>query len=238
MSQEKPKPLIERMLEANPGAKLLSDVSEEEYRLLQQRRWRAITDDQWHHLQSLSGLSDQDRQDVENDITLYRNNRDERRADPMLTPAETRDELQKLAADAQSLHEGIERALENDIAVQVLSKPANKVWENLRVWRLSDELRAFSTMVRSAAELCEPARPGPRNDNLWGLVGALAHHWSESTGLPISVSNKRLGPEKKWNALEFIITGVKLADPSLKGEDAVIRNLVKRMARDLKSGSS
>src|SRR3954468_24003641 len=93
MSQEKPKSLIKRMLEASPGSRLLSDVSEEEYRLLQQRRRRAITDEQWRRLQSLSGLPDQDRQHVEHDITIYRNTRDERLGSPMLSPAETRDQL-------------------------------------------------------------------------------------------------------------------------------------------------
>ena len=218
----------------------MSDVSDEDLadlRQTQRKRW-IINDKQWRSLQSLSGISDADRRHVEIALRIYRNMAYERLGAPVLTSADTRDQLQKLAKDALSVHKSIERALDNNHAIKVLSGPPDKVWENVEVWALSDALCEFSQMVQSAAERCERARPGPSNDNLWGLASSLARLWVESSGERLSVSTKRCGPDRTWNALEFITKAVQIADPKMKDKDSSIRDVVKTLARAMKSGES
>jgi hypothetical protein len=233
MTGDKARSLIERIQKINPDARLVSDLFREnpDNPFGRFERRKIITDKEWTKLKELSGLPDQDRRHVEIYIDLYRAMRIERLSTPTLSPSQTREQLQTLAKDARALHEGIERVLDNDLAVLVLSEPPDKVWEPIRLWALSDELLRFSEMVQDAAERCERGRPGPGDDNLWGLIVSLAE-------IGVTTSNKRCGPDGKWNALEFIISGVHIADPSFKaeGKDGTIENLVKKMARKKKVG--
>jgi hypothetical protein len=106
-------------------------------------------------LSELSWLKEDDRVDVEGDIILYRNNRTSKLSEPNLTPAETREQLEKLARDAQDLHLEIERALDNDSAAWALTTPTVLAWGAADIWSLSeklqrcpssDDLRRFGTL--------------------------------------------------------------------------------------------
>lgn len=234
------KSLLTRILEASTRGKLLSAVTDEdwaEYRREQRLHW-IIRDVQWARLSKLSGIGDDGRKSVETALRIYRNTEGDRLGTAVLTAADTRKQLLKLAEDAHELHASIESMLDNDLAVRCISFPADKVWTNLQVWSLSDMLQSFSVMIADAASRCERGRPGPRNDNLWGLISTLADLWTEATGQPLSVSNKRVGPNGMANALEFITQAVQIADPNLKGKDDAIRDVIKALARTTRSGEN
>ena len=101
MSKGGQKSLIERLMMANPGGKRMSDVSDEDWADMRQKQRKLwiINDNQWHNLQSVSGISDPNREHVEIALGIYRNTAAERLWSPVLTSADTRDQLQRLAKD-------------------------------------------------------------------------------------------------------------------------------------------
>ncbi|WP_336491296.1 hypothetical protein [Methylobacterium nigriterrae] len=244
------RPLIDRIKQASTlGAKTLSerfaDNLENPYSGLGGSR--TISDADWKKLTELSGLKEADRFDLEGDIILYRNNCAARLSEPALTPADTREQLEKLARDAQDLHLAIERTLDNDGAAWALTAPTALAWGAADIWSLSEKLKCFAELASTAAGRCKPARTGPGDVNLHGLIESAALRWAESAGLPLSISKKRLGPEKKWNALEFIIATVRVADPEAwrpdqrfpnRSMDDRIQDIVKTMARRMRARES
>lgn len=244
MPKKTPESLIDRILKSSPGARRLSDLISEnpedpfgEYRKL---RTVVIKDSEWAKLKSLSGLRDDARRDIENDIIHYRNTRDAQISEPNFTPSETKEQLQSLAKLAQGLHECVERALDNDKAALSLTTALPTSWGAQDIWFLSDRLKQFSELSSKAADKCGRARPGPGDPNLNGLIASAALRWADSTRLPLSVSNRRSGPgsEPTWNALDFIIAVVKIAHPDLwrssgRPLDERIKDIVKGVARKM-----
>lgn len=225
MPDDTKEPLIERVRRAST-----IEASTERFK----RSW-TTTDEDWHLLKQLSGMSDDDRVNVDNDLRLYRTIKSDQLSQATYTPSEARDQLLELAAAAFDLHEDIERALDNDKAGWALTTPGDRGWEGTRLFALSSELVRFAQLSVEAAERCGRARPGPSNDNLHELIESLARRWADSTGLEVSIANKLIGPGRRWNALAFIIKALVIADPTLKGQDQRITDIVKVKARRMRS---
>jgi hypothetical protein len=198
--------------------RLAADVDEP------RKRRTVLKQGQWLKLRDLAGLKESGRNRLENQIQIYRNGRG--RISDRLPPAETREQLRNLSAKTKALTREFESAIGNETAWDVLNDQQG--WDGIRLFQLGDELAALAEMTQHSADRITRDRPGPNTDNLANLVEALAAVWMESTGAELSSSKRRSGPDNQWNAVEFIATAVKAADPSMKSADGKIGNLIRQ----------
>ena len=186
---------------------------------------RIVSDEQWAELQRLSGLPPEARNRVAQLIIIYRNWKN---SPPDLPPAQTRSQLEQTAKQADHLITSIDQLYDNDTAFGVLID--RKGWDLVRLDTFSEELRHFCyLLVGARGRLGKRSKPGPANENLFGLVWSLAAILFEETGVELSLSKKRHGPAHEQNVAEFIFKVVRIADPDLKRKDHTIHNVIRKV---------
>ncbi|WP_162560442.1 hypothetical protein [Methylobacterium durans] len=236
-------------------------IDRELNKLAQLSAEKVLNDSEWTRLSQLSRLKEVDRYFIDRAIIKYRSAKTNKLIRANVTPADARKELEKLARDAENLHVRIERAFFNNGTRPVLFFTLELAQRADEILSLLKELERFAEVARTAFGQCNPGRRGPADRSLHDLISSAALLWTRRTRLPLSVSNKRLGPdperlppekicdssEKKWNALDFIIAVVRVADPEAwrsnprfpnRSMDDCVRDILKAIARRLRTRES
>lgn len=181
--------------------------------------WQSVlNDEQWREIARWSGLPSEARTQVAQYIIIYREEKRDQAS--TLTLAKTRELMQKLAEELEGIAYRIETVLDNATAAWALRN------HNDKIFRFQADMIGFAKLLRKVSGEFGRDRPGPKNWPLQRLVIKLADLLERyNPGLKLSLSGNVHGPDRKWNAVEFISQTAMIADPALKKQ--TVRNVIR-----------
>ncbi|MER2266816.1 hypothetical protein [Methylobacterium oxalidis] len=188
-----------------------------------------LSDTDWERLQIFSGLKEENREELEGIIESFRMSRRYEEDDTLIAPAETRDRLKK-AADAAHLLVDQYKNLQKDGAAYHLLYTTQPEWDLWGIGEFMEQVESFESLAEESIRRCRRGKPGPSNSVQNKFLKNLTRLWLSSTGSAISTTKKRIGPNKSWNLVEFLLAAAKMVDAELATEEAAITNFVKTMA--------
>lgn len=190
-----------------------------------------ISDSQWRELQQLSGMTDADRIRLDVEIGIHYNTCLYHQAGGGLPKSsQVRDQLNHLFRRTLQLKLYMDKFFCNVPAYHLYGFNGYNEWKFHEVSPLRDYLMRFAQWAADAGEYLGRTRPGPRSDNLRAFVKYLAQTWTKATGEKASARKARVGPDKTWNFVEFVIAVMEIADPSGPSPEA-IGILIKNMSQ-------